>query len=102
MGVLQGAVVFHAQDPVINAIFMELALLFAPKGAELSAMHVWSENNTLADTLSRLAEGAEMPPLLTKLPRSDPCRDGFYILSNSVKSQLELGRVARRARPSGL
>ena len=50
MGVLQDAVAFRAHDPVINAIFMELAFLFAPKGAELSAMHVWSENNTLADT----------------------------------------------------
>ena len=102
MGVLQGAVVFRAQDPVINAIFMELALLFAPKGAELSAMHIWSENNTLADTLSRLAEGAVLPPLLAKVPRSDPCRTGFYVLGDPVKVQPKLVRVARRARPSAV
>ena len=93
---------FRAQDPVINAIFMELALLFAPKGAELSAMHIWSENNTLADTLSRLAEGAVLPALLTKVPRCEPNRDGFYVLGDSINMQPKLVRVARNARPSGL
>ena len=102
LGVLQGAAAFRAQDPVINTIFMELALFFAPKGAELSAMHVWSENNTLADSLSRLAEGAVLPPLLAKVPRCNPSREGFYILTNSIKLQPEHVRVARSVRPSAV
>jgi len=48
-------------------------------------MHIWSENNTLADSLSRLAEGAVLPPLLTKVTRSYPSREGFYILTDSSK-----------------
>jgi len=74
-----GAVAFRGQDPVLNAIFMKLALLFAPKGAELSAMHIGSGKYALANTLSRLAEGAVLPPLLAKVPRSDPSRDGFQV-----------------------
>ena len=34
LGVLQGAVMFRARDAMINAMFMEMALLVAPKGAE--------------------------------------------------------------------
>jgi len=61
-----------------------MALLVAPKGAELSAVHIWSENNVLADTLSRLDEGAVLTPLLTKVPRGIARRDGFYILNPDV------------------
>jgi hypothetical protein len=80
LGVLQGAVKFKAKNSIINPIVMELALLFAPVGAELSAVHIWSEDNVLADALSRLDEGAVLPPLLTKVPRGLPRRDGFRVL----------------------
>ena len=77
LGILQAAVRFKAKDAGINALYMEMALLFAPHGAELSAVHVWSENNVLADTISRLDEGAVLPAILTKVPRCAPRRDGF-------------------------
>jgi len=80
-----GAVAFRGQDPVLSAIVMKLALLFAPKGALLSAMHIGSVNYALANTLSRLAKGAVLPPRLAKVLRSDPSRDGFYILGNTVE-----------------
>ena len=95
-----GAVAFRGQDPALNASFMELALLFTPKGAELSAMHIGSVNYALANTLSRLAEGAVLPPLRAKVPRSDPSRDGFYIIGNTVELPPVMVRVARGARPS--
>ena len=91
LGVLQGAVKFKAKDLVINAIFMDLALLFAPVGAELSAVHIWSESNYLADALSRLDEGAELPLLLAKVPRGVPRRDGFRILGRSSSTSSTTG-----------
>ena len=75
---------FKPKDVVVNALYMEMALLFAPHGAELSAIHVWSENNVLADTISRLDEGAVLPALLAKVPRSTPRRDGFRIVGREV------------------
>jgi len=64
-----GALAFRDLLPVLNAIFMNLAWLFAPKGAELSALHIGSVYYALANTLSRLAEGAVLPPLLLRSPR---------------------------------
>jgi len=86
LGVLQGAVRFKAKDAAINGIFMELALLFAPVGAELSAVHIWSEDMGLADALSRLDEGAVLPPLLTKVMRGSPRRDGFLALGKAAST----------------
>ena len=83
LGILQAAVRFKAKDPAINAIYMELALLFAPHGAELSAIHLWSEINFLADAVSRLDEGVPLPSILAKVPRGYPRRDGFRIIGQS-------------------
>ena len=33
----------------------------APEGQELAAIHVWSEVNTIADLLSRWAQGSSLP-----------------------------------------
>ena len=84
LGILQAAVKFKAKDVAVNALYMELALIFAPHGVELSAVHVWSENNVLADTVRRLDEGAVLPPILAKVPRGVPRRDGFYIIGKSA------------------
>ena len=92
LGVLQGAVLFRAQDAMINAMVTEMALLFAPKGVEFSAMHIWSENNVLADTLSRLAEGAVVPPVLIQVARSVASRDGFYIIGWAAREAADQGR----------
>jgi hypothetical protein len=60
---MHSAVRFKSADPFINLLCMELALLFAPHGSELEAVHLWSENNHIADALSRLHEGAALPEL---------------------------------------
>ena len=51
-------------------MFLRLALLFAPRGDTLEAVHIWSEANALADTLSRLNEGAALPECLKDCPRT--------------------------------
>ena len=45
-----------------------------------SILALLSENKVLADTISRLDEGAVLPAILTKVPRSVPRRDGFRII----------------------
>ena len=49
LGMLEGAVKFRSKDSIINEIFMELALVFAPLGSTIEAARVWSEHNDIAD-----------------------------------------------------
>ena len=70
LGDLYGAVKFRSKDPWINRMFLRLALLFAPRGDTLEAVHIWSEANALADTLSRLNEGAALPECLRGCPHT--------------------------------
>ena len=68
-GVLQGAARLASRDPVINVYFSEVALRIAGTGVDLESFHIWSEVNTLADDLSRLGEGATLPPFLQDVRR---------------------------------
>ena len=69
-GVLHAYVKFKANDAKINEIMMELAVRIAPLGRDLGTFHLYSEMNAEADQLSRLSEGAQLPPRLTKVRRS--------------------------------
>ena len=62
LGVLFGATALHSKDVQINKLFMELALILAPTGRSIEAIHVWSEHNALADQLSRLPDETAEPP----------------------------------------
>ena len=42
-----------------------------------------SEENTLADDLSRLNDGAEIPAVLTKVIRTAPVMDKWVIVGNT-------------------
>eukprot|EP00972_Heterocapsa_arctica_P107256 15800043-Heterocapsa_arctica.AAC.1 len=53
LGMLAGMTKFSAKSQVVNAIAREAALILAPLGRELASMHIWSEENGLADALSR-------------------------------------------------
>ena len=84
MGVLFGAARFRSKDPVLNRIFMEMALLCAPRGTTLETVHVWSEENHLADVLSRLGtEKLALPHLLAKVPRTQVRDEEFRILGKN-------------------
>ena len=83
LGVLSGAARFKSSDPCINLVFMELALTFAPRGAAVDAIHIWSEENHLADALSRIGEGATVPPCLAKVPSTPAVLDGWRILGKT-------------------
>jgi hypothetical protein len=78
---LYGAARFRSRDSQINRMFMELALLSAPRGTTLEALHVWSAENRLADTLSRIdSESLVLPPLLSKVPRTMAKDSAWQIL----------------------
>ena len=74
-GVLHGAVTLHSKDPVINKVFGEVALLIGPSGGCLKAVHYWSEDNEVADALSRSSQGAPLPHCCRHSRRRDGGHD---------------------------
>ena len=61
-GVLGDIVAMRAKSVTVNNLIKELALHLAPFGLEVQGVHIWSERNAVADALSRVAIGGDMPP----------------------------------------
>ena len=70
LGVLFGTATLRSKDKHINRLMMELALLLAPTGHCLEALHIWSEDNDLADKLSRLDIHENAPNELDTVSRT--------------------------------
>ena len=71
-GVLAALVKLSAKSPLLNRIVKEASLHLAVNFRSLEALHVWSEDNTWADSISRVNDPnifAEYPPELCALPR---------------------------------
>jgi hypothetical protein len=68
-GVLGALTRMRSDDGVINAMAMEIALWLAPKGLALEGLHIWGEQNSAADQLSRLSQGAAVPVSLRGVTR---------------------------------
>ena len=60
-GVLRAVLAKRARNAAINLVIAEIGLTLAPTNFDLQAAHLWSEENALADALSRRAEGVEIP-----------------------------------------
>ena len=69
-GVLGALTRLRSDDEVINAIAMELVVWLAPRGLAVEGLHIWGEENTAADQLSRLSQGAAIPWHLACVNRS--------------------------------
>ena len=69
-GVLQAIVARKARHPLINNICGEIQLVMAPVGRELEAVHWWSKEHHLADTLSRLKTAEAPKGELSRVPRT--------------------------------
>ena len=69
LGVLHDARKFRAKDPVLNELMAELALLIAPMGQELQAIHIWTQRNETCDALSRLGQKGGIPSCLENVRR---------------------------------
>ena len=67
---------------------LEAALILAPRGRQLDALHLWSEENGAADDLSRVAQGVAVSSFLDRVPRLSPVWDSksdWYILGHVVE-----------------
>ena len=60
-GVLVSIVRMRARARSVNEVCKETALVLAPFGYHLEGIHVYSEHNVLADTISRASSQAELP-----------------------------------------
>ena len=60
-GVLRAVLAKKARNAAVNLVIAEIGLTLAPTNFDLQAAHLWSEENALADALSRGAEGIEVP-----------------------------------------
>ena len=60
-GVLKAVLARRAKAPTINKLVMEIQLVLGPSMQDIYATHIWSEDNEIADMLSRRSEGAELP-----------------------------------------
>ena len=84
LGVMFGANALHSADAHINRLFMELALVVAPNGRSLEAVHVWSEDNSLADELSRMLPDTRPPASLQGVRRTPWREDIDWIIIKRV------------------
>ena len=69
-GVLHAYMRFKADCPKVNEIMMELAVRIAPTGRDTCTFHLFSEKNSDADALSRLAAGASLPTRVEGVART--------------------------------
>ena len=73
-GVLQSVVRRKARHPLLNAIVIEAQLELGVGMSDLTAAHYWSEDNGVADDLSRVGEGSAIPQVLQGIVPSRPVR----------------------------
>lgn len=66
LGVWHGIVRFSVRSRQVNDVAKEVAMHLAPMGRDLVGIHVWGEDNQLADALSRLDDGAAAPAALAR------------------------------------
>ena len=64
LGVLHDATKFRANDPILNSLTAELALILEPMGHDLRAVRLWTQRNSTCDGLSRLSEKKAIPDSL--------------------------------------
>ena len=53
-----------------NMLVAEIQLCLAASMFDIFGSHVWSEDNEWADQLSRLGEGATLPPVFEEIPKT--------------------------------
>ena len=67
-GVISSLTKLKSKDWLINSMAKEVALLLAPLGLSLIGLHIWGEENTWADALSR----STVPRQLLQVPQEEP------------------------------
>ena len=84
LGVLQAVLARRGCCPEVNLIVAEIQLLLGRSMHDLFAIHIWSEDNTLADQLSRIPEGASIPDECPESRRHQVKRRRWCSLRHSI------------------
>ena len=95
LGVWYSLVRMNAKATKINEIAKELALHMAPLGHELMCIHVWSEENVLADALSRI--GGDLTPRPESL-RAPSCWIFLHVVFGAANVIVQVNCVAMFSR----
>ena len=85
LGVMHGIVQLSSKAFIVNEIAKELALHLAPLCISLSGIHIWGEENALADALSRLFSGKELPHEVSSATRIFPTESWTCLGSKQVR-----------------
>ena len=108
LGVWFGLIKMAAKSAKDNEIAKELAVHLAPLGHDLSGIHAWSEVNTTADALSRMAEArasATGTPKITEGgvgPSRAPSVDILEFVKKKREKNAERPRAYECPRTGGL
>ena len=81
-GVLKAVLQRRAKAPVVNLIVAEMQLVLGQTMFDMFAAHVWSEENVVADLLSRQAEGAPFPDQLLSAAKWNAKRGPWALLGS--------------------
>lgn len=88
-GVLRAVLARRAKAPTINKLVMEIQLVLGPSMQGLYATHIWSEDNEIADQLSRRAEGADLPASCASASAVAVVRPSFRFLNKRGGRRLQ-------------
>ena len=85
LGVMHGIIQLSSKAFIVNEIAKEMALHLAPLCISLSGIHIWGEENALADALSRLFSGKELPLEVSSATRIFPTESWTCLGSKQVR-----------------
>ena len=89
-GVLQAVLARRGRCPIVNTMVAEIQFLLGKTMIDLYAVHVWSEDNEVADALSRLAEGAELPSKCVRETEQQPKRRRWRFIGKQKRQAAEI------------
>ena len=85
-GVLQGVIKGQAKSTSINLLIAEMQLVLAPVNYDLTAMHWWSDHNSVCDDLSRPER--PLPTILHRVSEDKAYRRQWHFLRDDVRHDL--------------
>ena len=85
LGVMHSIIQLSSKVFIVNEIAKELALHLAPLCTSLSGIHIWGEENALADALSRLFSGKELPLEVSSATRIFPTESWTCLGTKQVR-----------------
>ena len=70
-------------------MFLQMALAIGREGRTIEALHLWSQQNELADGLSRASEGVLTPSCLSGVSSSSPVQGPWNPFKQDAQAPLD-------------